>query len=339
MMMPQLVFILVFHALMLLQTLAEEQCQLSEVSKLKEEILRLNNKLLIGEWKISYLRTHRRFKLLPKLELSLDHNKTSENNTGPLLTLPSTGGTLLVHDKDCSELYDRLKSESGFYRIKPKPSFEPFLVYCDMDDGGGWTVIQKRINGKVDFERQWEDYKNGFGHFQSSRDEFWLGNEHIHALLSDGENVMKINLMDWKGEKSYAMYENFRVSDEKDKYRLHYGMYSGQAGDALSGGANMVEQWSASHNGMQFSTWDKDHDRYLQGSCAKENRGGWWYNRCHTTNLNGRFYRGGEYKAKHDNGVVWSTWRGLWYSLRHTTMKVRPSIYMDNLGSGAGPTE
>ncbi len=50
-------------------------------------------------------------------------------------------------------------------------------------------------------------------------------------------------------------------------------MYSGQAGDALSGGANMVEQWSASHNGMQFSTRDQDHDRYQQGNCAVENRG------------------------------------------------------------------
>lgn len=68
-------------------------------------------------------------------------------------------------------------------------------------------------------------------------------------------------------------------SHPQDKYRLHYGTYSGQAGDALSGGANMVEQWSASHYGMQFSTIDQDHDRYRQGSCAVENRGGWWYNR------------------------------------------------------------
>ncbi len=26
---------------------------------------------------------------------------------------------------------------------------------------------------------------------------------------------MKIELMDWKGERSYAMYDNFGVSDEK----------------------------------------------------------------------------------------------------------------------------
>lgn len=332
--MSQFLFILMFYTLPILQMLfvkAEEECTLSEVSNLKEEIRKLNNKLLVGEWKVMHLRAHRRFKLLPQ-----EHNNTYENNTGPL---PSTGGNLLVHDRDCSELYDRLKPGSGFYRIKPKPSVEPFLVYCDMDDGGGWTVIQRRINGNVNFERNWEDYKNGFGHFQSSRDEFWLGNDHIHVLLRDGENVMKIDLMDWNGQKSYAMYDSFRVSDEKDKYRLHYGMYSGQAGDALSGGANMVEQWSASHNGMQFSTRDQDHDRYMQGSCAVENRGGWWYNRCHAANLNGRFYRGGEYKAKYDNGVVWSTWRGLWYSLRHTTMKIRPSGYMDNVGSGAGPAE
>ena len=65
----------------------------------------------------------------------------------------------------------------------------------------------------------------------------------------------------------------------QDKYRLHFGMYSGRAGDALSGGTNMADQWSSSHNSMQFSTRDQDQDRYLQGSCAKENHGGWWYNR------------------------------------------------------------
>lgn len=26
---------------------------------------------------------------------------------------------------------------------------------------------------------------------------------------------MKIDLMDWNGEKSYAMYDNFRMADEK----------------------------------------------------------------------------------------------------------------------------
>lgn len=58
--------------------------------------------------------------------------------------------------------------------------------------------------------------------------------------------------------------------------------------------------------------------------------------RCHAANLNGKFYRTGQYKGQYDNGVVWGTWRGLWYSLRHTTMKVRPLVFLDVEGSGAG---
>lgn len=38
---------------------------------------------------------------------------------------------------------------------------------------------------------------------------------------------------------------------------------------------------------MSFSTVDKDNDQYNDGSCARVLRGGWWYNKCSTSNLNG----------------------------------------------------
>jgi integrin beta 3 len=63
--------------------------------------------------------------------------------------------------------------------------------------------------------------------------------------------------------------------------------------------------------------------------CSKEDGGGWWYNRCHAANPNGRYYWGGQYSwdmAKHgtDDGVVWMNWKGSWYSMKKVSMKIRP---------------
>ncbi|XP_008425406.1 fibrinogen like 1B [Poecilia reticulata] len=315
-----------------------------EAAALKTNIRKLENKLLITTWMTEHLQMYRYFRPLefaesdskPQTGLVPDVNQNNNTLDNKMMKLIPPAGNLIVYDRDCSDLYDRLRSQSGFYRIRPKLHQEPFLVYCDMEDGGGWTVFQRRRHGKVDFNRDWVDYRDGFGEFKLWNDEFWLGNEHMNALLSEDKNLVKIDLMDWDGKRSYAFYENFRITDEADKYRLLYGQYSGKAGDALTGGGGMVEQWSSCLSGMQFSTLDQDNDRFLQGSCAKENQAGWWFNRCHAANLNGKFYRRGEYKAEYDNGVVWGTWKGLWYSLRHTTMKVRPLVFLDIAGSGAG---
>ncbi|XP_029029054.1 fibrinogen like 1B isoform X2 [Betta splendens] len=319
----------------------------AEFAAVKLNIKTLNKKLLIGRWQVEHLQRHKYFRpfrpdvsnIKPETDKALGVNLNSSDSLSTDMTLVKhlpPAGSLIVHDKDCSELYDRLKPPSGFYRIRPKLHQDPALVYCDMGDGGGWTVFQRRRHGKVDFNRDWVDYRDGFGDFKLWNDEFWLGNEVIYSLLSEGKNLVKIDLMDWDGKKSYAFYENFRITNEADKYRLQYGQYSGKAGDALAGGSGTVDQWSACLSGMQFSTRDQDNDRFLQGSCAQENKAGWWFNRCHAANLNGKFYRSGKYEGQNDNGVVWGTWKGLWYSLRHTAMKVRPLLMLDDIGSGAG---
>ncbi|KAM4836651.1 fibrinogen-like protein 1 [Thomomys bottae] len=230
---------------------------------------------------------------------------------------------------DCSEIFNDGFKNSGFYQIKPLQSPAAFSVYCDMSDGGGWTVIQRRSDGSENFYRGWNDYKNGFGNFVQRNGEYWLGNKYLHLLTTQGDYTLKIDLEDFEKNSRYAQYKNFQVGDEKNAYELNIGEYSGTAGDSLSGNFHPEVQWWASHHNMKFSTWDRDNDNY-KGNCAKEDQSGWWFNRCHSANLNGIYYQG-PYTAQTDRGIVWYTWHGWWYSLKSVVMKVRPSDFIPNI--------
>lgn len=226
------------------------------------------------------------------------------------------------HFTDCSQVFSAGFKFSGFYRIKPNGSPSPARVYCDMSGAGGWTVLQRRIDGSQRFNRSWEEYKNGFGDFEAKFGEFWIGNDNLHYLTAQGNYSLRIHLEDFDGNQRYAEYKNFKVAEEKDQYQLTFGDYVGTAGDALSGNFEVGVSGWASHQGANFSTYDQDNDNY-KGNCAQEDNGGWWFNKCHSAHLNGLYYPRGHYSAWSDNGIVWFTWRGWWYSLKTSVMKIR----------------
>ena len=121
---------------------------------------------------------------------------------------------------------------SGVYTIDPGcPRIEPFTVWCDVDNGQ-WVVFQKRKNGEVNFFRRWDDYVNGFG---DPKWEHWLGLEKIHCLTAATCRAeVRVDLCNYKGNKSYAHYNFFSVNNNRTNYRLDVGAYSGDAGDALN---------------------------------------------------------------------------------------------------------
>ncbi|CAI9541552.1 unnamed protein product, partial [Staurois parvus] len=237
--------------------------------------------------------------------------------------------------KDCQDVANKGARISGLYYIKPLKAKQQFLVYCEIDSSGlGWTVIQRRLDGSVDFKKNWNQYKEGFGYLSpTDTTEFWLGNEKTHLLSTQGTipYVLRIQLEDWSGHTSTADYAVFKLGGEKDNYRLTYAYFiGGDAGDAFDGhdfGDDPSDKFFTSHNGMQFSTYDKDNDKF-EGNCAEQDGSGWWMNRCHAGHLNGKYYQGGTYSETdsggNDNGITWVTWRNRWTSMMKTSMKVIP---------------
>ncbi|PFX33302.1 Fibrinogen C domain-containing protein 1 [Stylophora pistillata] len=218
-----------------------------------------------------------------------------------------TGETCQVKVKrNCAEIYISGEKTDGMYTVKPD-NFPAFNVYCDQTiAGGGWTVFQKRLDGSVDFYRDWTDYKCGFGDLNG---EFWLGLDKIHRLTSHDNNILRVDLEDFEGNTVYAEYRTFRVKSEKDKFRLIRGSYSGNASNSLP-------------PSRPFTTKDQDNDHDRNRNCAIVFKGAWWYNACHASNLNGLYLRGKH--SSYADGVNWKSWKGYHYSLKRTEMKIRP---------------
>ncbi|XP_058999456.1 ficolin-1-like isoform X1 [Mustela lutreola] len=210
--------------------------------------------------------------------------------------------------RTCKDLLTRGHSLTGWFTVY-LPGCRPLSVLCDMDtDGGGWTVFQRRSDGSVDFYRDWAAYKRGFG---SQLGEFWLGNDNIHALTTQGTSELRVDLVDFEGNRQFAKYNSFRMAGEAEKYRLLLGAFAGgSAGDSLT-----------YHNNHPFSTKDQDNDSSPE-SCAERYQGAWWYDKCHLANLNGLYLPGSH--ETFANGINWKSGKGYNYSYKVSVMMVRP---------------
>ena len=145
-----------------------------------------------------------------------------------------------------------------------------------------WIIINQRLGITFNWDLPWADYKAGFGSVDA---DFWLGLEKMHLLTSSQSYRLRVEVQRNSTKFWFsAEYWSFKIGDElNDKYRLEVDGYSGDAGDALmyEGDVNnngIFGNWL--HNGMVFSTYDRDHDN-TPVNCAANYDGGWWYNACH----------------------------------------------------------
>ena len=222
--------------------------------------------------------------------------------------------------RDCLEFYQSGIKVNGIYKIHQN-NLRIIQVYCDQNtnDGGGWTVFQRRRDGSVNFYRNWEDYRVGFGQLQN---EFWLGNDNLFTLTWQGlfpkGNELRIDLINKQGVHQYAKYKKFQVGNQDTQYLLHVSQHSGTATNVNS---------FQYQNGMKFSTFDFDNDIYSY-NCAHKYKSGWWFKYCFYTNLNGVYHPGGKVKSW-ASGVHWSEDSSFNHhedSLLYTEMKVRRRV-------------
>nr|XP_034316288.1 ficolin-2 [Crassostrea gigas] len=212
---------------------------------------------------------------------------------------------------DCTSLHNiNCGLPSGLYRVR-LPYLGHVTVFCDMDkDGGGWTVFQRRQDGSEDFYRTWTDYKNGFGNLSS---EFWLGNDKLHHLLSQGTYEMRMDMVDFDNQTRYVKYSSFNVGDESTKYTVTLSGFSGDVDDCFTEELQPV-------NNMIFSTWNQDNDVTIN-HCANQFKSGWWHNSCHCANPNGLYLWGENIQGA--RGITYKYWRSQSYSLKYVHLMVR----------------
>nr|CAG4641528.1 EOG090X02LG [Eurycercus lamellatus] len=212
---------------------------------------------------------------------------------------------------DCREV-----SSTGANFILPRDSDEVVKVYCDQEtSGGGWTVIQRRTDGKEDFNRNWAAYKSGFGSVHS---EFWLGNDHLHQMTKDNTTMLRVDLWDIYGQYWWAEYDSFLVAGENEGYSVQFHGYTGNASDAMA----------SYHQSMRFSTRDNDQD-LSNTNCADSYQGGWWYSHCQHVNINGKYAL----------GLTWyDSLENEWIALARVEMKLRDKRIFSNPTTITPPT-
>ncbi|XP_078667107.1 microfibril-associated glycoprotein 4-like isoform X2 [Branchiostoma floridae x Branchiostoma belcheri] len=228
---------------------------------------------------------------------------------------------------DCSEIHTAQtlyhKVSSGVYKIQPVGLSSPISVYCDQTtDGGGWTVIQRRFDGSIDFNRLYGDFRYGFG---SADGEQWLGLENMYRLTNQHTYTLYVQLEDWNRVVKYAKYSSFSVGGSSN-YRLYVSGYSGTAGD----GFHLSSSSSSAYlYGQPFSARDVDRDA-ASASCAvsRAYTGGWWYKSCTWSALNGPYLRPTDRTIYSGYGISWSPFGGsYWHYLKKSKMMVRPANF------------
>jgi len=215
--------------------------------------------------------------------------------------------------KDCAAL-QKLGGSSGSSTVYPDGEHQK-TVRCEQDlHGGGWTVLilRQQQEPQLNFRRDFDEYEEGFGDVSG---EHWIGLETMQQLTNSDDYELMVTMARGE-EKAVSFYSNFRV--EPGSYaRLRV---SGFDAANSTGGDSL---WY--HDGMAFTTKDRDRDQGYGFNCAHvSGHGGNWFNGCHRANPTGLYGGDRSVFAKSDHFLEWRHWQGSHNYLSDFAMMIRP---------------
>uniref|UniRef100_A0A1I8HLT4 Fibrinogen C-terminal domain-containing protein n=1 Tax=Macrostomum lignano TaxID=282301 RepID=A0A1I8HLT4_9PLAT len=155
----------------------------------------------------------------------------------------------------------------------------PFGYEQRVNDRLFW-VFQQRMDGRVNFSRNWSEYENGFG----NRVEFWSGLKSLRSLAPSSRRdvTLRIEMTTLDGERFVGEWYGFTIGEVFVGYAMNYKDY-------LRDRSNISDDALFDSVGMPFSTYDRDSDRNI-GSCSKKfGSSGFWFSNCAMFSPNGLY--------------------------------------------------
>eukprot|EP00731_Ephydatia_muelleri_P026639 Em0018g739a len=191
--------------------------------------------------------------------------------------------------RNCKQLYDDGFRTSGLYNIMPRssqlchPDAQHSGLLRHVAAGRRMDVIQRRVDGTVNFNRDWVDYKMGFGNLEGN---FWLGLDNIVLLTNDVNMELYVGTVVLRLQRCRSVRE---VQSVQPSSRMAVKLPT--KGVWVRGILPLSVILLQCHNGQSFSTPDKDNDASLLTNCAQVYSSGWWFNSCYNANLNGVYQK------------------------------------------------
>lgn len=184
----------------------------------------------------------------------------------------------------------------------------PGVSSLSLECRGSWTVVMRHADSSFDFDRNWDEYKFGFG---SIGQDYWLGLFYMFYLTKSRGFYMRVEFWTSDGYFYNAEYKQVIFADETQKFKITINEYL-DGGSAADGLKSFSSEQPFSTKGNDATGWAK---------CVEKKTGGWWYKKvsaCQDGKLTGKVDSSAQ-------GMVWRTIRNVAVNPIKALIKIKPT--------------